>query len=119
VLIPVLLLGANLSGIRGVGIGHMVVVLGLVLPLFVRAVGVSGVRPGALWHHSWRALAAATASGAVMILLLPVTQGLVRVAIVGAAGMAVYCLVLVPANPLVGWVAHQIRPRPTGSPAPA
>jgi O-antigen/teichoic acid export membrane protein len=119
VLIPVLLVGANIDGIRGVGIGHMLVVLGLVLPLFVRAVGVSGIRPSALWHHSWRALAAAAAAGAVMILLLPVAQGLFRVAIAGAAGMAVYCLVLVPANPLVGWVARQVRPRPTESPAPA
>jgi hypothetical protein len=48
-----------------------------------------------------------------------VAQGLFRVAIAGAAGMAVYCLVLVPANPLVGWVARQVRPRPTESPAPA
>lgn len=119
VLIPVLLVGANVDGIRGVGIGHMVVVLGLVLPLFVRAVGVSGIRPGALWRYSWRALAAAAAAGAVMLLLLPVAHGLFRLALLGSAGLAVYGLVLVPANPLIGWVARQVRPRPAGSPAPA
>ena len=43
-LVPVLLLGAHLDGIRGVGIGHMVVVLGLVLPMFLHAVAKSGIR---------------------------------------------------------------------------
>lgn len=119
VLVPVLLAGANLDGIRGVGIGHMVVVLGLVLPLFVRAVGASGIRAGALWHHSWRALVAAVAAGGVMVLLLPVAHGFPRMVLLGTAGLAVYCLALVPGNPLVGWTLSRIRPRPAPAPVTA
>ena len=118
-LVPALLLGAHLEGIRGVGIGHMAVLLILVLPMFLRAVAKSGIRARALWHHSWRALVAAIAAGALMILLLPVADGLYRMAVLGSVGLLVYGLVLVPANPLVAWTARQVRPRPAGAAAGA
>ena len=60
---------------------------------------------------------AAVAAGALMILLLPVADGLYRMAVLGSVGLLVYGLVLIPANPLVAWTARQVRPRPAGAAA--
>jgi PST family polysaccharide transporter len=109
-LVPALLIGAEADGIRGVGIGHMVVALGLVVPLLVTLVGRCGIRPRALLATCWRAMLAAGLAGLVMAALLPFFDGFVRLVVVGAAGSATYLAVLVPGNPLVAWLARQVKP---------
>ena len=110
-LVPTLFVGAHLAGIRGVGIGHMIVVVGLVFPLLLSAVRRSGIRSVALWHNSWRALAAAAVAVAVMLALRPLVHDVARIALIGSAGLVAYGLTLVPGNPLVGWAKQQLWPR--------
>jgi len=96
-LVPVLVVGASLFGIRGVSWGHAVVVLCIVVP---------GV--GFLLHRSgirvWRLLAdfALPATGSVAILLsawlirsvLP--PGFLMLAVGGVGGVAIYALIVGP-----------------------
>jgi PST family polysaccharide transporter len=112
-LVPALLIGAETDGIRGVGIGHMVVVLALVTPLLVVAVAKCGIPLGALARNSVRPLVAALASLVAMAVPYQLTSGFTRLVVIGTIGSLAYAAVLLPRNPLVGWMLGHIRNRPT------
>jgi PST family polysaccharide transporter len=111
-LIPALLIGAETDGIRGVGIGHMVVVLALVTPLLVWGVSRCGIPIAAIARNSVRPLVAAAVALVAMAVPYQVTSGFTRLVVVGVVGGVAYLAVLLPRNPLVGWMMGHIRTRP-------
>lgn len=109
--VPGLALGAELDGLRGVGIAHAVIAAGVIVPALLLDARRSGIGVGRLLRQAGRpAVAGALATGA-MLLLRPVVQGdLLRLVVVGGAGGLTYLGALVPRNPLVGWVVERVRP---------
>jgi PST family polysaccharide transporter len=97
-LVVALTSGANLGGIRGVGLGHMVVVLLVTAPAFLIALGRTGIGKLAIFSEVWRPLlaggAAAAASAAVAGI---VTGDLMKVLLGGAVGGVLYLSFVVPA----------------------
>lgn len=115
--VPALAIGANVDGLRGVGAGHVLVAGLLVLPLLLADARRSGIRTSVLARQAVRPLLAGAAAAAAAMVVRPLVSGpLLRLALAGSAGALAYAVVLLPRNPLVGWVVSRVRPR---RPAPA
>lgn len=109
--VPALAVGATIDGLRGVGIAHVLVAAGVVLPWLLVDVRRSGIASSAIARQSARPLFAGAIATVVMIALLHWVSGdLLQVAVVGAAGSFTYVALLVPGNPLVGWVVSRVGP---------
>jgi PST family polysaccharide transporter len=104
-LVPGLAIGAALGGIAGVGIGHLLVAFGITVPLLLRAVRKLGVEPARLAQTLRRPALAGAAALCIMLSANHVISGtMARLVLSGCVGGATYFAVLVPANPLVGWI---------------
>jgi O-antigen/teichoic acid export membrane protein len=66
-LIPALAIGTRDGGIRGAAIAHVVVAVGVVIPLYVLALGKVGIRPASLAAAMGRVLVATGASAAAVL----------------------------------------------------
>ncbi len=104
VLVPALLVGTHLDGIRGTAIGHSVVALLVALPLAALALHRSGVRLRPMLPGLVRPLGGAVLATLVVVAIAtamaPLTGGLpvVELSVAGGAGLLVYALVVVPAS---------------------
>jgi PST family polysaccharide transporter len=111
VLVPALFLGAELGGIRGVGVAHMVVVVLVTVPVTLRALRVAGVPLGALGREVVRPAVAAAVMAVVVLAVEPLFSGaFATLVVVGGLGLAVYLLVLAPRNPTVHWTRQHLLP---------
>lgn len=109
--IPAIAVGVRMDGLRGVGIAHVLVAAGIVLPWLLVDARRSGISTRSLAREAARPLAAGSVAVGVMVALLGVVHGeLSRLAVVGAAGGLTYVGALVPRNPLVGWALSHVRP---------
>jgi PST family polysaccharide transporter len=98
-LIPALIAGANYRGIAGVGMGHMVIAGGLMIPLFLIALRSTGVELRSLLQRVVLPLVAATAALATAAVLLHVLTGqFLQLSISGIAAVIVFSLILYPAR---------------------
>ncbi len=102
-LVVALPLAARLGGIRGVAIGHAVVAVGLVIPLYLVALRRTGVRPAALGRAVRRpafgGMLLVVAAVSVASLLRPPAVALV----VGTAtGLVAYLLTVAPMRSRLG-----------------
>lgn len=96
-LIPALIIGAHLDGIVGVGIGHMVVAAGLVLPVYLWVTRRTGVSMRALAGLVARPLLAAGAGLGGAIAAVTVMPGrLLSLLVAGVVGVAVYAAIVYP-----------------------
>ena len=96
-LIPSLTIGARLAGIEGVGWGHVATVVILVIPAYVRALGLTGVRGRSLI----RGLVRPCVGAAVMaVVALTVSRALdtdfLRLAVGGILSLAAYIAIVLP-----------------------
>lgn len=97
-LIPALLVGTHLDGIRGTAIAHSVVAVTIALPLTVIALRLVGVRLRPTLPSLVRPAIGAALAAAAILLLLPVVPGgaFAELALCGGTGMLVYVVVVVP-----------------------
>jgi O-antigen/teichoic acid export membrane protein len=96
-LIPTLTIGAHLDRIRGVGIGHAILAIGVMTPLYVVMLGRLGVRFGRVIRDLRLPLAGVIALAVVAYAadrLLP--DDPLRIFVGGAAGLAVYAVFVWP-----------------------
>jgi O-antigen/teichoic acid export membrane protein len=114
-LVPVLIVGAHYRGIVGVGMGHMVVAGGLMIPLFLIALRSTGVELRSLLQRVLLPLVAAAASlGTAAVLLHVLTGQFLQLSICGTAAVIVFALIVYPGRAsLLG--ADTLAP---GAPAP-
>lgn len=118
-LLPAIVVGAHLEGIRGVGVAHAVVGV-VVVPLFLLSLKRHGVRVSAVFVQLVRPAVGGAATAVVGVVLSPLIDGhFVRLAIVGPAMLVTYTVVVVPWNHLRPSVIRQfLRERRSPPPAP-
>jgi O-antigen/teichoic acid export membrane protein len=96
-LAPTLWLGVRIDGIRGVGIGHVVVVAFVVTPAYLWVLRRHGVRAQDLVAHLVRPLAGgALAIGAALAVQALAPGDLAQIIIGGAVALAAYVVVVWP-----------------------
>ena len=101
ILLPV---GARIGGIRGVGVGHLVAAVGIVLPLYAVALRAEGVPTRTLVRTFVRPLTgAALAAAAAGLFLLTVGHPVAELVLGGAVGGFVYLVVVGPDLPAQLW----------------
>ncbi|MFI6931698.1 oligosaccharide flippase family protein [Streptomyces sp. NPDC050287] len=98
-LVPVLVIGARLHGIVGVSQGHVLVAVGLVVPVFVFALGRAGISLG----HIARACAWPLFGGVVMALVLLAAKrllgdGTLALVVVGTTALVCYVVCVLPSR---------------------
>lgn len=123
-LIPVLVVGAHLRGIEGVGIGHAVVAEGLVVPAFLVALRRGGIGVGAVVRAcAWPFLAGVGMAAVLLELQRELGRGLPALALSATAASAVYVLGVLPSRrALLGLPPRRGRQRavpPARSESPA
>lgn len=96
-LVPSLIIGADVGGIEGVGWGHVAIVIILVIPAYLRALGLAGVEARSLLGGLVRPLV----GGAVMTLsALAISRVLetdfLRLAVGGTMSLAAYVAIVLP-----------------------
>lgn len=99
VLLPALIVGANVGGIRGTAIAHALVALFVTLPLAMFALHRAGVRLAPVLPDLVRPAIGAIASGAVMLGLDWLVMGSpapVRLLVAGGGGLLVFVWIVVP-----------------------
>lgn len=115
-LVPAIDVGVEHAGLRGAGIAHVAVAVGVVLPLLLRELRASGIAPARLGGVALRPVVAG--AGAVLAALVSstVVDGLLaRLTVLAMTGAIAYGVLLLPRNPLVGWVLAQLRGNPAGA----
>lgn len=97
-LIPALVVGTRLDGIRGAAMAHAIVAVVVAIPLAVRALHRGGVRLRPAIPALVRPFAGCAAASVTMWLLASMLggRGFVVLAVAGGAGMLVYALLVVP-----------------------
>ncbi|MEV4094732.1 oligosaccharide flippase family protein [Streptosporangium saharense] len=97
-LIPSLIVGANIGGIRGAAIGHAAVALVVALPLAVLTMHRAGVVLAPILSALVRPVIGGVLCAAVTLALTYFVDGIpfVHLAVAGGAGLLVYVLVVVP-----------------------
>jgi O-antigen/teichoic acid export membrane protein len=97
-LIPALIIGTRLDGVRGASMAQAAVGLLVTIPLGALALHRAGVRLRPIVPALVRPLAGAAVAAPVMILLSHVTGGipLVQLVVAGGAGVAAFVLIVVP-----------------------
>lgn len=95
VLTPALAVGAHLGGIAGVGIAHMLVAVGVMVPAFLAALGRLGFRPLELARSIWVPVVGAAGLVVAPLLALRLLHpDLLVLAAGGIGGLALYLPVL-------------------------
>ncbi|GAA3662908.1 hypothetical protein GCM10022224_028630 [Nonomuraea antimicrobica] len=96
-MIPALIVGTQLDGIRGAAIGQAVAAVLVALPLAMLAVHRAGVRLAPVLPALVRPMLGALLCGGVMLGLTALTEGLpfVQLAVAGGGGLLAYVLVVV------------------------
>ena len=113
VLVPAMVLGAHLDGIRGVGIAHVAVALLVVVPAFGLALRRLGLRPSQVLRNGLRPVLGGLLAAASAWPVLASTDGsLARLAIGGTVLLAVYLPIVAPMQRLLP--GRDADPRPTG-----
>jgi O-antigen/teichoic acid export membrane protein len=102
-LIPALIIGAEVGGIRGVGIAHMTVAVGVMVPAFLAALGRLGIRTRDLARALVRPAAGAVVLCVVPIVALRTLQPDILILAVGGIG-GVLCYL-----PVVAALRSQLR----------
>lgn len=96
-LVPALTIGAHLDGIRGVGIGHVLVVFCLVVPAYLAALRPFGLRAGELGVSLVRPLLGGAAMTAVAWVVQRSVDGeFLQLAIGGTVACAAYGIAVLP-----------------------
>ncbi|MFI6789748.1 oligosaccharide flippase family protein [Nonomuraea sp. NPDC050383] len=98
-LLPALVAGAHLGGIRGAAVAHALVAVVVAFPVALLLLRRVGVRVTPALPALVRPAAGAVAAGALMLVLDSLTSGgpaLVRLAVAGGAGLLLFVLVVVP-----------------------
>ena len=109
-LIPSLIIGAHVGGMRGVAIAHAIVAMIVAIPLAVLALGRAGIDLRSTTPRILRAVLAGIIAGFVMfavsepLLVSPVIELLIA----GSAGLIAYCAAVVP---VARWVVVRDRVR--------
>lgn len=101
-LIPALVVGTHLGGIRGTAIAHAVVALFVALPLAVVALHRAGVRMAPIPRTLVRPLAAGVLTAVVTVVVARITgpYQIVELAVAGVAGLLCYIAIVMPADQL-------------------
>jgi O-antigen/teichoic acid export membrane protein len=101
-LVPGLLIGVHLDGIRGAAIAQALAGILVALPLAVAMLARAGIRLIPVWPALVRPLIGAAAAAAVMLPLARMTAGIpiVELCTAGGAGLLIYVLVVVPRDRL-------------------
>jgi O-antigen/teichoic acid export membrane protein len=95
VLVPALLVGVRMGGIAGVGVAHMVVAVGVMVPAFLVVLGRLGFRPLELARSVWAPLAGVVGLVAAPLLAIRLLHpDLLVLAAGGIGGLALYLPVL-------------------------
>ncbi|MDR8407477.1 oligosaccharide flippase family protein [Nonomuraea sp. 3-1Str] len=98
-LLPALVAGAHLGGIRGAAVAHALVAVVVAFPVALLLLRRVGVRVTPALPALARPAVGAVAAGALMLVLDSLTSGgpaLVRLAVAGGAGLLLFVLVVVP-----------------------
>lgn len=110
--VPALFIGAEIGGITGVAIAHLVVAIGIVLPVVLWAIHSGGIDAFALVRTCMRPLVAGLAALVVAYLATQLGVGeFFQLAIGGIAGVVVYAVVLLPRNPLIKLPLDRLKRR--------
>jgi PST family polysaccharide transporter len=97
VLVPALVIGAEVDGIRGVALAHVVVGSVVAMPLFLRAAVGVGVDPAVLRRACVRPAAGLLVAGSLGWWLQSVVSGdLARLLVIGSAMAVAYLVVTLP-----------------------
>lgn len=101
-LVPALLVGTHLDGLRGAAIAHALVAVFVALPLTVMVLRRIGVQLRPIPGMLMRPLLAGVLSAGVCVLVADLTSGSVflQLAAAGSAGLLTYVVVVVPAGQL-------------------
>jgi PST family polysaccharide transporter len=102
-LIPALIVGTRLDGVRGAAIGQAAVGLLVTIPLAVVALQRAGVRLRPMVPALVRPLIGGVLAAGLMILLAHLTRNslsFVQLSVAGGAGVAVFVLIVVPREQL-------------------
>jgi len=109
-LVPALILGTNMDGIRGAAIAHLIVTIVVVLPMFTLALRPSGVHPNDIFKVAIRPLVSAVPTAlAAIAVASTVGADPLKVVVGGTAGAVVYLAVWLPRNRSLQWLASQRR----------
>ena len=113
VLIPSLIVGADLYGIKGAAIAQAAVSVVVALPLCGFMLHRAGIGLAPMWSGLLRPIVGALVAAAVMLPLAKVTGGIavVQLIVAGGVGTAAYVLVVVPRAEF-GRLLSRLRPSP-------
>jgi O-antigen/teichoic acid export membrane protein len=98
-LAPGLLVGAHLGGLAGVGAGHVAVASVVVLPMYLRVIARTGVRPARLARALARPLVSAGLAGGAALAAAGLVAGAgtpARLLAGGTAGAVTYLIAILP-----------------------
>ncbi|MCU1459027.1 MAG: polysaccharide biosynthesis protein [Actinomycetia bacterium] len=116
--VPALFIGAEMGGIAGVAVAHLVVAVGIVLPLVLWAIHTGGIDAYAMVRTFIRPLVAGAV--ALVVAYLPTMLSIdqfFQLAIGGTAGVIAYAAILLPRNPLIKLPLDKLkRRRPVEAP---
>lgn len=116
VLVPALLVGTRLDGIRGAAIAHAVVAVLVALPLALIALRRIGVQIKPILVTLVRPMLAGIFATVICVLVADVTGGdfpLVELMATGSAGLLVYVVAVVPVGQLRRWAGRALVLIPT------
>ncbi|MEU2554339.1 lipopolysaccharide biosynthesis protein [Streptomyces sp. NPDC013313] len=110
-LIPVLVVAARLNGIVGVSQGHVVVAAGLVVPVFLIALGRGGIGVGRIARAcAWPFLGGAVMAAVVLGLRHPLGDGRLALLAIGTIALAAYTLCVLPSRGFLRGAGRGERP---------
>ncbi|MEN3534864.1 oligosaccharide flippase family protein [Microbispora sp. ZYX-F-249] len=115
-LIPAVIVGTHLDGIRGAAVGQAAAALLVALPLAMLAVQRTGVRLRPILPQLVRPFAGAAVSFAVTVGLAALTAGsqFLQLVVGGAGGLLVYVLIVVPLHQMRTVGGHVMERLPAG-----
>jgi PST family polysaccharide transporter len=107
-LVPALIIGANRDGIRGVAIAHVLVALGVALPLALVILRRAGVQLGPMWSTLVRPIVAGLLATVVCILVADLIGDSYFLELIAAGGIAliVYTAIVVPQDVRRRWTGQ-------------
>jgi PST family polysaccharide transporter len=114
VLLPSLVIGCHVDGVRGAAIAQAASAVLVALPVAALALHRVGVRLAPMGPALLRPVLGALPAAAVVLLLAQATRGIavVQLVVAGAAGLLVYVLVVVPRAELRSFAGRFIPGRP-------
>jgi len=107
-LVPALVIGANRDGIRGAGIAHALVALGIALPLAVVILRRAGVQLRPMWSTLVRPTVAGLLATVVCVVVAALVgdSHLVKLIAAGGITLIVYTAIVVPQDSRRRWAGH-------------